>query len=318
MIRLLDLPHCDARALLAKGLPVYVLVNPVEYHGPHLSLHNDLLISRALVPLLHARLGPLTGGLDPVVVDDAETGMDPTAGPGTRRFPLAHVRHTLRELARALAEFGAQRVVFMTFHGAPLHATALEDGVTTLEGLGVRAVNPFNALLQEMVEFSEPERFAGAYSHLPPQVAQEMMPHLNLDFHAGFFETSLALHLAPGAVSPTYVNLPPCPALTPDPVLLRASQVARRLGRTRLAGELRFAAEGAAWQQLRPFPGYTGHPARATAEAGAVFTKAIVDVYGPLVRDVLESGARSPQPIMQWLNQLTLGGRLLPQVPVTA
>ena len=35
MTQLLDLPHAKAQALLASGAPVYLLVNPVEYHGPH-------------------------------------------------------------------------------------------------------------------------------------------------------------------------------------------------------------------------------------------------------------------------------------------
>jgi hypothetical protein len=33
---LLDLPHRVARRLAAEDRPVYLLVNPVEYHGPHL------------------------------------------------------------------------------------------------------------------------------------------------------------------------------------------------------------------------------------------------------------------------------------------
>ena len=47
-VRVFDLPHSRARALLATGAPVYLSVNPVEFHGPHLSLHNDLVVSRAL------------------------------------------------------------------------------------------------------------------------------------------------------------------------------------------------------------------------------------------------------------------------------
>ncbi len=56
MTELLDLPHRRATTLLSSGAPVYLLVNPVEYHGPHLSLHNDRLVSMGLVRGLHARL----------------------------------------------------------------------------------------------------------------------------------------------------------------------------------------------------------------------------------------------------------------------
>ena len=54
---LLDLPHREARRLAAEDRPVYLLVNPVEYHGPHLSLHNDQHVSLGLTGALDAALG---------------------------------------------------------------------------------------------------------------------------------------------------------------------------------------------------------------------------------------------------------------------
>ena len=36
---------------------MFVPVNPVEYHGPHLSLHNDAVITRGVARDLHAALG---------------------------------------------------------------------------------------------------------------------------------------------------------------------------------------------------------------------------------------------------------------------
>ena len=76
MIRLFDLPHSEARRLLSSGAPVFLPVNPVEYHGPHLSLHNDRLISAGLMRDLHAGLAmkydwPL------LVADDLEVGVEP-------------------------------------------------------------------------------------------------------------------------------------------------------------------------------------------------------------------------------------------------
>ena len=56
MISLLDVAHQEAQRLVRSGAPVYLTVNPVEYHGPHLSLHNDRLISLGIVRQLHERL----------------------------------------------------------------------------------------------------------------------------------------------------------------------------------------------------------------------------------------------------------------------
>ena len=308
MLHLLDLAHHKAHDAVKRGGPVYVLVNPVEFHGPHLSLHNDRLLSLGLTRLLHARLSPPDAPL--LLLDDVEIGMDPAPGRGTRHHSFATVRAIIMETCRALLELEPQGVIFMTFHGAPMHAAALQAGVEFLRSKGVAAVNPFNAVLQEMLEFKDPSRYREAYAHLPEQDAAQMLQTLNQDFHAGFFETSMALHLAPQSVSDIHLRLPPCPAVVPDGPLLQAARAAALLGRFSLARDLRFAAYGLGWQWVRPFPGYTGHPARASAASGAVFTRAILDLYVPLVRAVLAGTQPPPRPIMPWIPALTLQGRI--------
>jgi creatinine amidohydrolase len=284
-------------------------INPVEYHGPHLSLHNDRLVSLGLIRELHERLArrhdwPLLLGAD------LEVGVEPCPGIGTRRTSYPMARQLVLEACRALGELGARNVVLMTFHGAPLHNLAIEAGVQLLAGNGVRAVAPFNAVLTEML-WLEPAKFAEAVAHVEDAHEREqMLATLASDFHAGFFETSMALHCAPESVSPDYRALPPCPDVQPHPSFALASKAARAVGAEKLARELTFAAEGLGWNALRPFPGYTGRPHRATPQAGAVFARAILDTYEPLVEDVLAGRATSPPPIMSWAGTLSLGGRI--------
>ncbi|HEY1586554.1 MAG TPA: creatininase family protein [Polyangia bacterium] len=309
MISLFDVPHQEARRLVKNGAPVYVSVNPVEYHGPHLSLHNDRLISIGLTHAVHEELGkrhdwPLLLGAD------LEVGVEPCPGPGTRRTPFAIVRHLVIEACRALVELGASKVILMTFHGAPLHNLAIEAGVELLRAAGVRAVAPFNGLLTEML-FLEPAKFAGAFAHVRDDAERaQMMNALGSDFHAGFFETSMALHYAPESVAPDYTSLPPCPDVRPDGKLALAAKMARAFGRDRLSRELTFAAEGVGWNALRPFPGYTGRPHRATPQAGAVFAAEIVRRYVDGIEDVFAGRTESPPPIMRWVGRLSLGGRI--------
>jgi creatinine amidohydrolase len=310
MINLLELPHSRARALLATGAPVFLPVNPVEYHGPHLSLHNDSLISRGIARDIHEVLRERGHDWPLLVASDLEIGVEPCPGPGSRSTPYGAASRLVMEACQRLVELGAQRVVLTTFHGSPLHSLALHAGVELLRAHGVQALSPLNLLLRAMLEL-EVSQFADAYATIADErVRTALMASAALDFHAGFFETSLALHHAPESVDPAYTTLPPCPDWAPDPVLERAGRAAARVGQSQLALELGFAASGAGWYTLRPFPGYTSSPHLASAQAGARFAAHMKTWFGSISHDVLFGGAPPPEPIMPWLPKATLRGRL--------
>jgi hypothetical protein len=159
----LALPHARARALLAGGAPVFLPVNPVEYHGPHLSLHNDALISRGLAGLAHAAWSPDAPFL---VTADLEVGVDPVPGPGTQERPFIEVRDRVKTACAALAALGAQRVVLATFHGAPQHTQALQAGVRALRNAGVPAYAPMATLLRTQMGFT-PDDLADVWAQVP-------------------------------------------------------------------------------------------------------------------------------------------------------
>ncbi len=317
MVNLLDVSHSEAERLVATGAPVYLTVNPVEYHGPHLSLHNDRLVSRGLLRDLHARLQKRHPDWPLLIADDLEIGVEPCPGIGSRHTSFGTACELVREACRALAELGAQRVVLMTFHGAPLHNLALEEGVELLTQNGVRAVSPFNWVLREQLSL-DGNRHAAALAHVTDEAERAiMLRDLKFDFHAGFFETSMALYYAPDSVAPTYRELPPCPAITPDMPFVYASRAARSMGSEELANELELASVARGWNAMRPFYGYTGRPHHATAASGELFAREILDQYEPGVEAVLDGREKSPKPIMSWIAVATLGGRLAGmQVPI--
>ena len=185
-IPLFERAHVEARRLCRSGATVYLGVNPVEYHGPHLSLHTDHLISAALARDLAARLDPdrplLWAG-------ELEVGVEPVPGAGTRHTPYPAARELVLEACRALAELGAERVVVTTFHGSPLHNLAIEAGIRALRASGVRAISPFNLVLRQMLMLDNPTPFAPALAHIAdPAERAAMLADLRFDFHAGFFE----------------------------------------------------------------------------------------------------------------------------------
>jgi creatinine amidohydrolase len=319
VINVFDVSQSRARSLLATGAPVFLPVNPVEYHGPHLSLHNDALVSRGLTADIHAELA-LRGRDWPLLVgSDLEIGVDPTPGPGSRVTPYRDACALVVEACRALLSLGAQRVVLMTFHGSPLHSLAVHAGVQLLARHGVPALSPLNLLLRAMLDVRA-EDYADAYAGIvDPEERASMMREGPLDLHAGFFETSLSLHYAPASVDPLYTRLPPCPEVTRDATLLSASRAADRFGRAELAKELRLAAFGVGWHALRPFPGYTSRPHRASRDAGAVIARHVVKGFAEATARVLAGELAAPPPIMPWIAPLTLGGALAPgAIPIEA
>lgn len=309
MIRLLEQPHGRARTLTASGAPVYLAVNPVEYHGPHLSLENDAHVSLGLVREVHALLAtrhdwPL------LFAGELGVGVDPVPGPGSRPVPLTEVRRAVERACGGLLALGARRVVLVSFHGSPLHNLALQAGVERLRRRGVPAFAPMHLLLRELVTVTG-EPLAAAFAHIEDSaVRAAMIRDVPLDFHAGYAETCLALHHAPQSVSARLDQVPPCPRPEPVPWLARAAALARRARRTALADELAFAARALGWYRLRPFPGYTGSPHLARASAGRVLSEIISARFAAAAQAVLVEGAPPPPPVMGWLGPLTLGGRL--------
>lgn len=293
---------------------MFLLVNPVEYHGPHLSLHNDQAIARGLAERLYASLAAEHPEWPFLLGDDLEIGIDPCPGPGTRHTPFGVGCGLVVEAVRSLAELGAKRIIFMTFHGAPLHAAALEEGVVAARRAGMLAYSPFNHVLGLLSTMDDGAAFADVVDGFPEPIRTRLLDKLIYDFHAGFFETSIALALAPETVSSDYTTLPPCPDLVPDPRFLRLARAAAGpllIGQS-FARECRLVATALGWNALRPFPGYTSEPAHASVIAGERLVAHILRMYTSHAGRVLAGEERSPAPVLGWTRALSLNGRLEP------
>jgi creatinine amidohydrolase len=305
----LSLHHARARCLLESGAPVFLCVNPVEYHGPHLSLHNDALLSRGLAALLHAAWAA-EADLPFVATADLEVGVEPVPGPGTVDRPFVEVRDRVVAACLSLADVGARRVVLTTFHGAPMHQHALQAGVKALAARGIPAYAPMVTLLRELLGFTA-DALEDVWALVPDAAdRQALRAGVACDFHGGFMETSLALAIAPESVSDLLDQTPDCPDFPPDGTMLALAARAEKRGRVALAQELRMAAWGRAWAALDPFPGYTSKPRLATAEVGRTYAELLVPALVSEGRGVLREGARAPTPPMAWLRDISLGGRI--------
>jgi creatinine amidohydrolase len=305
-----ELAPARARELLATGAPVWLGVNPVEYHGPHLSPHNDVLISAGLVRDMHARLAERHPEWPLLDAGELELGLGAVAGPGTRPEPaFGELVRRIDDACRPLERLGARRIVLATFHGSPLHNLAIEDALCALERRGVTAVAPMFLLFRRFVQPIAEELDEAVKAVTDPEVRALVRRELPRDFHAGFLETSLSLHYAPATVH-EHRAVPPCPPYEPLAAPLALAKVVRRLGREQLAGELELIAWGLGWTAVRPFPGYTGRPALAEAKVGRRMAELVADAGAQAVLDVFDGRAPRPKPVLPWLAAATFRGRL--------
>ncbi len=292
-----------------RGTPVYLPVNPVEYHGPHLSLLNDHLVSRGLAEDMHQMLQARLGDHPLLFARDLGVGVDPCPGPGSEFTPYRAVRERVLEASSRLADLGATRVVFITFHGSPMHAHAIQAGVRALTRRGISALAPLSLAVRQQMrgELEDVEDAWMAVGDISARAA--LKAELRSDFHAGFIETSVALHYVPEQVE-AHRALPPCP----PPVAARApatlAALARTLGWKELSMELELVALGLGWYSMRPFPGYSGRPDLASADSGAVFARAMVRAFSETALRVFEDGAPPPTPPLGWMPWVTAGGRI--------
>lgn len=311
---LFSMPHKKMMETLKTGAPVYVLVNPVEYHGPHLSLYTDEALSISLSRKLHERINAAKGTSYPFLLgQNLSLGEGPTPGPGSVHTPFKVLKEKIRKVCKSLVAVGAKKVIFMTFHGAPLHNMAIQSGIDYLNEKGVKALNPFNIILRKMIDYT-PGDYPGTENFIEDEDSKEFVKKkLNHDFHAGLFETSLCLYLCPNTVDDCYKELPHCAELTPDKGLMMMAKATKLAKKEALVREFEFAAVGLSWVKLKPFPGYSGRPCESSVELGEFFAENhILPTYEKAALSILWGEESSPEPIMKWIKPLTLAGAISP------
>jgi len=300
-------------ALIKKNpeMPIYVYLNPVEYHGPHLSLHNDFILARSFAALLHTqRFSHIPFIQAPAI----HFGHGPASGAGSVSTSYPDLQNILIAMVKGIWQLGYRNFIFMTFHGDPLHNLAIWKAVKFVISKGGQAMAPFNLVLHEFMDY-QADNFKEILPLLsvPDSEKQKILENLYLDFHAGAFETSLVLSLSPDNVDENYKNLPAAGNFTPNFIFSALSKLAGSIGQKKLKNELNFAANGLGWSLGPEYRGYTGFPALASKELGDYFVyKKILPMYLQEVENVFERKQAPTGPIMSWVAPLSLGGRIAP------
>lgn len=223
--RLLDLTWEEAAAWFRRDPRLIVPVGTCMQHGPHLPLNADTVIIEAIAGAIAARHRVLLG---PTIPFGAASDREREYA-GTAAVRPKSLHRILNELVSEWESHGVREFVLMTANGYGPHVSALV-GILA-ESARIRAVD------MNSVDLS---RFLDG----PPE-------------HAGEFETSLLLHLAPERVRRDRIE---------DAIVEEAE-----LGRL-LNGSEPMPPAGS--------PGVVGRPTAATAEKGREIYEYLVEHIG--------------------------------------
>lgn len=269
---------------------VMAVLSPIEVHGPHLPLGQDLMEAYALTEAVLENLASRHPDWQFLLLPPVPVATDCVPKLGSVNFPVAVVRDVAYHLLKPFALHGFARLALTAFHGGPRHNCALEAATEKLSREYGAAVLPvFSAVIRRAMEG---RIFFDAIEQTPSR--QITLEQIKQDHHAGCVETSLALHLWPGLVEEGWQELPPDVSTVPeggrhdqhflyggeDPSGI-AGRVQRMLGRVR--GMARSARHFRACT-------YRGYPALASAEQGRDLFEHLVGVAEGVLEEFLEKG----------------------------
>jgi creatinine amidohydrolase len=207
-------------------------------------------------------------------------------------YPVSVVRQVAYHALLPFARKGFARLAYASFHGGPRHFLALEDAAERLNKRhGVAAISLFSAAVARLVEGTA--IFDGVRDVKGRQVE---IDQIRRDHHAGFIETSIALHRWPELVAKGWKDLPPSIS---DPEGKDAKRnnafyygYAAKAGLTERAARAVARVKSIA-RALAHFRAntYSGYPALASAAEGKALLAHLVEMSAGIVEEFLERGA---------------------------
>ncbi|MDP8223744.1 MAG: creatininase family protein [Candidatus Lernaella stagnicola] len=291
ILNIADLTYSELNRMDPSRCFVLASFSPIEVHGPHLPLGEDIFTAEVLGKMTADKIIAQHADWNLLFLPPTMVAADAVPRLGTVTFPPHMVRdvayHTMLPFARA----GFARLGFSSFHGGPRHFLALEVAAHRLSALPgpSAAMSLFSAALGRMKEgrlfFEAVENDAGF---------DLTLDQMREDHHAGFVETSLALHLWPELVGDGWEDLP---ASVGKP--LEGGQDSDSFlfdrGATSLWDRVRNGADTAASmaRSIAHFKKstYYGRPHAASARRGKKLLHALTEIAGELAVEFIEQGA---------------------------
>jgi creatinine amidohydrolase len=288
IFQLENITHTKLKRLDREHTLVMCAMSPIEVHGPHLPLGQDWFEARALADHAVRALAAERPDWNFLFTPPIPISIECVPHLGSISYPVQVVRDVAYHTLRPFAKHGFARLAYSSFHGSPRHICALEDAADALsKEYKTAAISLFSAAVSRLLKgniFFEAVEDAGL------KITQSQ---LSKDTHAGFVETSLALHLWPELVEPGWEHLPPSTATPEDgeqkSSFLMGKKQSTPLDKLRDTIErIQGIVDSATHFQSST---YSGYPAIADAEMGRRMFERLVELTKDLMSEFLDTGA---------------------------
>lgn len=291
VLRLEEITHSRLQSLDRERTLVAAAVSPIEVHGPHLPLGQDLLEAFALTEKTLEKVASIHKDWTFVLLPPIPIATDCVPKMGSINFPVTLVQEMAYHLLRPFALHGFSRLVYTSFHGGPRHNLALEAAAHRLNREYNTAV--LSVLSVVISKAMEGNLFFNGVEHT--QGRKISLEEAKKDLHAGYVETSIGLHLWPELVEEGWKDLPGLTSTvstmgkdsnqhflygyaTPAGLTERVQQMLARVqAMARSAGHFRKHT-------------YRGFPAMSSAEEGRDLFEHLVGISREVILDFIEQG----------------------------
>ncbi|NLH48069.1 MAG: creatininase family protein [Myxococcales bacterium] len=292
LLELSKISYTQISALDRTKTVVMAVFSPLEVHGPHLPLGEDIFTAEALGRGAAERYLKSHPDWNFLLLPPYAVATDTVPKLGSVPFPPALVRDVAYHSLLPFTRLGFKRLGYSSFHGGPRHFMALEDAAAQLSNPkeDIAAISLFSAAIARL---AEGKVFHDAVRDDPR--IEITLANLKEDHHAGFVETSLAMHLWPECVDDGWQNLPPSvsrpveeDSKLNDTYLYGYEEKAGLLEKSRRT----LGVAQSIYRAMRHFQDntYHGYPGKASAEAGRRLYNALVETSADLLTEFIEKG----------------------------
>jgi creatinine amidohydrolase len=249
---------------------VVLVVSPIEEHGPHLPLATDLIEAEGVARRLCDRAARDFPGETFLLYPPVPLGADGFEHPATVEIRPTTIRRVVEDIGLSLGRHGFRRIILASHHGGPRHNLALDAAARAVaRRSSARVLSVAGRLIVDLY-------FGGGLAAFYERAgtAKADRPALDVDCHAGAFETAEMLALRPDLVRGGWRAL--------EPVLVPLERLT--------PGSAAAAGRGL---------GYFGAPALASGELGERYLDFVVERLYPDFARFLR-GERVPGLALRW------------------